>query len=611
MHGRSASLQGAMACMALAIASAAYASEPQPAVSPVVTGSVTSDAAPVPLSTASIVRQQLTEPARLTPGREDRAALEAFYADAGETLLWTTPTGFTPRGIAAIAEIRKAADWGLQPSAYAPPEFPAGQATSEAIAKAEIQLGLAVLKYARHARSGRFDPTLLGRNFDQKPPVIDPIAVLKAVAATDAADAVLRGLHPRHPQFEALRQALLAARSAQDAGKIIVALPAPGTDVKLPAGPRLKPGQTHPQIALLRQRLAVPSEAGNEANYDSRLQQAVEAFQREQGLTPDGAINNATRDRLNGRAKPPSSASANVQRLIVNMERWRWLPEDLGAFYVWDNIPEYRMRVIKAGTTVHSETIIVGKPSTPTPVFSANMQYVIFHPTWGVPDGIKMNEIAPSLRNSSNFWGGSDPAILRRHNLRVSYNGRQIDPSAVDWASADIRSFQFTQPASASNVLGVVKFRFPNKHDVYMHDTPEKALFSRAEKAFSHGCMRVQNPRKLAEVLLAEDRGWSSAQVGNAIASGATQDVTLNKPTPVHVTYFTAMAEPDGSIKAFADLYGHDSRIASVLDGKSVQLVAQSDPAARPAREVRRPQTKTYAGGGASFGNFFSGLFGN
>ena len=327
-----------------------------------------------------------------------------------------------------------------------------------------------------------------------------------------------------------------------------------------------------------------------------------------------------TRTALNGAAKPVTAAD-QTQRILVNMERWRWLPEDLGAFHVWDNVPEYRMRVMKDSQVIHAESIIVGKPSTPTPIFSADMKFVIFHPNWGVPDGIKMNELAPSLRASSNNsffnWGGSEaPAVLRRHNLKVSYNGRPVDASKVDWSTADIRQYQFIQPPSASNVLGVVKFRFPNKHDVYMHDTPERSLFSRADKAFSHGCMRVHNPQKLAEVLLAEDQNWTPAQVRSAIAGSATQDVTLAKRIPVHVTYFTAIVEDDGKLRTFGDIYGHDSHIASALEGKSVKLIAQTDPAVKAEREVQKRATRTKtaqksSGGGGTLLDIFSGLTGN
>jgi L,D-transpeptidase YcbB len=582
----------------------AFANEPLPAVE--TTGSIEKPAVVVSPMLAA-VRQELTETRAKGVDASDRAALATFYGEVGRNLLWVTPTGTSPRGLAAIKEIRGAADWGLNPASFETPDVQTQTASPEALAAAELRISLAVLKYARHARGGRIDVSLLGRNFDQKPPILEPRAVLDGIATASEADAYLRGLHPKHPHFEKLRQALLAGRkpSAAEPQK------APGADVKLPAGPRIKPGQSHPQVATLRQRLGVSDDGGPVQQFDEPLQAALREFQQSKGIEPDGVLNNVTRTALNGASKP-ASAGDNTQRILVNMERWRWLPQDLGTFHVWDNIPEYRMRVIKNAATVHSETIIVGKPNTPTPVFSADMKYVIFHPNWGVPDGIKMNEIAPSLRRSSSFWGGSDPAILRRHNLKVSYNGRPIDPATVNWETVDIRNFQFTQPPSNSNVLGVVKFRFPNKHDVYMHDTPERALFSRAEKAFSHGCMRVQNPRRLAEVLLAEDKGWSSAQVGNAIASGQTQDVTLTTQIPVHVTYFTALVDDDGRLKTFGDLYGHDSRIASALEGKPIKLIAQTDPAVRAEREVRRapPRARPSSGGGTIF-DLFSGLTGN
>ena len=560
-----------------------------------------------------VVRQQLASASLKGADEQDRAALVALYSNPERTLLWVTDSGLTPRAVALVAEFKSAADWGLTPASFVVPDLQTAVTSPEALADAEVRIGLAALRYARHARGGRLDVSLLGRNFDQKPPLLEPKSVAEGLASAPDAAAYLRGLHPRHPQFEKLRQAMLAARKPQ----AVAETPAPGSEIKLPAGPRVKPGQIHPQVSLLRQRLNIPATDDQAERLDDTLKDALITFQQSKGLNADGSLNNATRTALNGTVKVTTSGD-QVQRILVNMERWRWLPEELGQFHVWDNVPEFRMRVLKDGKVVHAETIIVGKPATPTPVFSADMKYVIFHPTWGVPDGIKMNELAPSLRRSASgsnwFWGGeSEPSILRAHKLQVSYNGRPINPATVNWQTADIRSFQFTQPPSATNVLGVVKFRFPNKHDVYMHDTPERALFSRADKAFSHGCMRVQNPRRLAEVLLAEDQGWTAAQVGNALAGGATHDVTLNKQIPVHVTYFTAVVEEDGRLKTFNDIYGHDSRIASALEGKPIRLIEQSDPAVRAEREVRRQTPKRTAsnGGGGGLLDIFSGLGGN
>ena len=181
------------------------------------------------------------------------------------------------------------------------------------------------------------------------------------------------------------------------------------------------------------------------------------------------------------------------------MERWRWMPDHLGDFYVWDSVTEQYTRVFDHGKMLLMEKIVVGKPQTPTPTFSANMQFIIFNPEWGVPDGIKVNEIAPRLRSAGGgggfffFGGGGSSEILQRlGGLRVSMNGHPVDPDSVDWAHVDIRRYQFIQGAGGKNVLGVVKFRFPNKHDVYMHDTPDRHLFGNAPRAFSHGCMRTQ-----------------------------------------------------------------------------------------------------------------------
>jgi len=149
--------------------------------------------------------------------------------------------------------------------------------------------------------------------------------------------------------------------------------------------------------------------------------------------------------------------------------------------------------------------------------------------------------------------------VLERHNLRVSYNGRPVDASQVDWSQVDIRRFTFIQPSGAANVLGAVKFRFPNKHDIYMHDTPQRELFEKPVRAFSHGCMRVDNPGRLAELLLEEDKGWPAAQVQRMLAGGYNNQVELNRQIPVHVTYFTAVVGDDGQVKYFGDIYGHDS----------------------------------------------------
>ena len=352
--------------------------------------------------------------------REDYDGLVAYYARAGQPV-WTSKDGLTSRASAAIEEIRKADDWGLKASAFELPTIGASP-TTEALAEAEIKLGTAVLKYARYARGGRADPSSISRMIDQKPVIYDPASVLAALAAANAVDAYLRDLHPKHPQFERLRQALLAARG----GRHEEAAPA---GPRIPEGPAIKPGQEHAHVALLRERLSVPAGEAKETLHDAALVDAVKAYQAKHGLAASGTVNNATRATLNGTEARPSSSSENIQRLLVNMERWRWMPDKLGDIYVWDSVPDQMTSVVRDGKVVLSEKIVVGKVTSPTPVFSADMQFIIFHPSWGVPPGMKANELWPQLRETGGWlFGTSASSVLRGHGLQVSYAGRPVDP---------------------------------------------------------------------------------------------------------------------------------------------------------------------------------------
>ncbi|MBO0741426.1 MAG: L,D-transpeptidase family protein [Hyphomicrobiaceae bacterium] len=559
----------------------------------------------------ALVRERLAAmPSRGSEAdKEDYAGLVAFYAESNGQPVWTSKDGFTARATQVLAELRRADDWGLKASAFDVPSLPDGQASDEVLADAEIKLGLAALKYGRYARGGRLDPPSISRMFDQKPVIYDPKSLLQALAVTDdidTADAYLRNLHPKHPQFARLRQAMLAARGARaDETPSII---------KIPAGPTIKPGQEHPHIALLRQRLAIPAASeANETLYDDALVTAVKAVQVQSGLDQTGVINTATRNALNGAERP--SSGGNLQRIIVNMERWRWMPDELGDIYVWDSVPEQMTSVYAQGKQVLAEKIVVGKPSSPTPIFSADMQFIIFHPSWGVPAGIKAYELAPLLRNAGGGWFFSSgaSAVLRGYGLHVSRGGRPVDPDSINWSNVDVQSFDFTQPPGPTNVLGIVKFRFPNKHDVYMHDTPERHLFNGAIRAFSHGCMRVQNPIKLAEVLLAHDKGWSSDQVQEYVRRGG--EIKLTTPIPVHVTYFTAVVDDAGNIHFRPDIYGLDSRVASRLEGQAVHLATASverpeamEKSDLPGRAKARPRQK--AASSQSY-NPFAAIFGN
>lgn len=404
--------------------------------------------------------------------RHDHGALVEFYSEPNRTPLWVDENGLTKRARDAVAELNSAADYGLKPGDYETPEA-GGLARhkgypSEWLAQAELRLSVSVLAYARHAQAGRVAPLSLGESMDLDPHGPDPFDVLTILARTEkAVGAQLRSYHPRHPQFEALRRQLIAARGGQ--------------------------GRS--------------------------------------GLIPT---------------------------ILINMERWRWEPREFGDFHVWVNIPEFMVRVRKNGQTVHEERVVAGKLDHQTPVLSRHIEYIEFNPYWNVPPSIMTQEILPMLRR--------DPDTLSKHQLEVYWQGRRMDSQAMDWTRVDPGKISMKQPPGQGNVLGSVKFGFPNRHDVYMHDTPTKQLFNNTVRAESHGCMRVRNPLKLAEVLLAvQGQGWNGGRIQRVIEDGDNQTVHLNRRIPIHLTYFTAWVDQNGRLATFRDVYGHDPRLRAAL----------------------------------------------
>ncbi|MET0432107.1 MAG: L,D-transpeptidase family protein, partial [Hyphomicrobium sp.] len=257
------------------------------------------------------------------------------------------------------------------------------------------------------------------------------------------------------------------------------------------------------------------------------------------------------------------------------MEEWRWMPANLGDYYIIVNIPEFKFRVVSNGQVIHEERIVSGRPDAQSPIFSETMKTVVIQPRWNVPDSIKIKELLPGLR------GGGNP--LQRQGLVLEYNGRKVDPYNIDWSRTDIRNFNVYQPPGGGNALGVVKFLFPNKHAVYLHDTPSKSLFNEPVRAFSHGCMRVRNPVTLAELILNKDKGWDAAKVQDLIKNGPEEnEVGLDHPIPVHVTYFTAWVADDGQVQTFDDVYGHEKRINLALAGRWNQIVKADEKKVSP-----------------------------
>ncbi len=544
------------------------------------------------------VRQKLdvTDRDARAGDKEDREALSQFYVSRNNAPMWVGATGITPRGRALAEEIARAADWGLDAKEFTLPPLDLGAAPArESLIDAEAKLSLAALRYARHARGGRIpNPRDMSSYLDRDPQIVSPVKVLEKLSATDDPGGYIAGLNPQHEAFKRLRAKLLEIRGAEKEKAAAADQP-----VRLPEdGPTLSPGQRHPHVAILRQRLNVlPTEADAEY-YDDALLTAVKTFQRENGMTADGLVGRRTRASFNGDA--PEKRKVDEGLLIANMEAWRWMPEDMGETYVWVNLPEFMVRVVKNGAVIHEERIISGKVDNQTPIFSHEMETVVLHPFWGVPESIKVKELLPSLARGSS---------LSRQGLRLQYNGRDVDPTQIDWSRADIRNYHVYQPPGDSNVLGVVKFLFPNKHQVYMHDTPTKDLFNTSTRTYSHGCMRVRNPVKLAEVVLREDKGWDAAKVADLLRSGPeNNNIALEKKIPVHVTYFTAWVDDAGQLQSRPDMYSHEKRIRLALAGKWNQIPRHRDHLA-PVPYVR-PQIVQNEYGSNSMQNFFQNLFG-
>ncbi len=504
------------------------------------------------------------------------ADIADYYGRVDAKPIWVGPSGWTIKANEFMSELARADQYALNPADYkigiqVNERTPAG-----ALAVAEIDMSILAAKYASHARGGRVDPSQLSLWLDVKPQPINASEVLRTLAETSDMSQAVRALHPRHPQFERLRLAYLAERG----------------DIEPPALPMIQPGDTiasgarHPDIVLIRERLGIPAASDANADLlDRTLMKRIRAIASQSGLGRKNSIDDSVREAINRQTPPrPGSRKSLLDRYLVNLERWRSIPDDMGSFYVWNNLPEFTTRVVKGGEVIHEERIIIGKESTQTPVFSDTMTHVYFQPEWGVPESIKIKSLLPYLR-------GGDTGVLSRRNMRIKDGDRVISPSRYNWSKVDIRSVPIVQGPGSGNPLGRLKFMFPNDHAVYMHDTPDKHLFNSQRRTFSAGCIRVRNPARFAEVILGEVDGWAPGEIDRQLKNKSTHRVDFSAGVPVHNTYFTVWVNPDGRVVQFTDVYSHDKRMQEALEGKSIKTIAARDPALAHKRrndELRR-----------------------
>ena len=408
----------------------------------------------------------------------------------------------------------------------------------------DVRATAAFLRYFAHLTGGRLDPRALQRLWTLKPEKPDLVATLTTAIRNDDLEAMER-LRPQHPEYRELEKALARYR----------AIAAKGGWPSLPANMRLKPHQQSPAVPALRRRLAIEGdlEAVHETDpspiFDGALIAAVKRFEERHRISPDGVVDANTVSALN------VSVEHRIRMIELNLERWRWLPDPMPAQYLLVNVPDFRLEAIENGKAVFDMRVVVGEPDNETPIFADQMTHVVFSPYWNVPEGIAKDETIPRA--------ASDPGFLARNNMEVvDSSGTVVDAGSVDWSNA--RGYRVRQRPGSGNALGGVKFMFPNNFDVYLHDTNATALFDRIERGLSHGCVRVEEPHKLARYVLRDQSDWTGEAIDAAMKSGSEKHVKLKSQIPVYIVYKTAWVH-DGGVRFLKDLYRHDDDQAARL----------------------------------------------
>ena len=274
---------------------------------------------------------------------------------------------------------------------------------------------------------------------------------------------------------------------------------------------------------------------------------------------------------LEALAKTGGKPNAAAKKIRANMEMWRWMWADLGEMYLMANVPSYMIAVVKNGETIHTERVVVGEIGKQSSIFTRRLQDITFRPMWRVPESIKVNELWPSM-----LRGGG---LMRQYGLEVeTKDGRRLDWRTMDWRTLDIREYEVVQPPTRSSAMGVVKFSFPSQHTIFMHDTPDKWMFNSKQRTLSHGCLRLRNPLRVAELVLEHDKGWDAEKIAELAKSGPLNNqVTIEKRIPMHIAYFTAWVDDAGALKTYSDIYGHEKRVTQALDGNWTQIAKGRD----------------------------------
>jgi L,D-transpeptidase YcbB len=490
------------------------------------------------------------------------ASTAAFYAERGHAAAWVGPRDLLDRGRALHEAVGRAADDGLDPARYGHDVASQMLAALEVrdrrerlpdslaaryLAEVDVLLTEGMGRYAQDLVTGTLDPTEAGIEWRIRTEVPYVDVVLRNLVNGSDPHEVVAHLRPSIPHYERMRSALAQYRAAAEAGGW----------PEVPSGETLKEGERSPAAALLRQRFMRGADrheaelAGAGADdptfFDASLAEAVERFQRRHSIEADGAVGGQTLKELN------HTVEDRIAEMKLNLDRWRWLPNDLGERFVLVNIAGFELEVVDGGRAVQTMNVVVGKLDRQTPVFADSIQYVVVNPYWNVPDGIFRMDVRPAMDR--------DPMYLARNNMEM-VNGR------------------VRQRPGPNNALGRYKFIFPNEFNVYLHDSPQGHLFSRTSRDFSSGCIRLERPDEFARLLLDMQTERGAGQLDALLTNWNERWIKLDRPLPVYLLYFTAWVEEDGTVRFHHDVYGRDDKLEEQVEER---LEGGAAPRARVA----------------------------
>jgi murein L,D-transpeptidase YcbB/YkuD len=457
--------------------------------------------------------------------------VRAFYTQRDNAPAWIDVRRPTKDGVKAIAVLKTARQHGFDASDYdAKALEELGQAVEqidkqsperlEKLAAFDVRLTAGMLKFGRDVAVGRAKGDA---NFKARRTSPDLVAAVSA--AVDDPEKFVEAVRPPHPEYAALQKALDDLIGQREKGGW----------VKVPSA----------SSPALRERLS----QGGFLKDGGEVRDAVKSFQELHAIPATGVVDAVTLAALN------VPLEWRIQQVAINLQRWRWMPDDLGERHLFVNIPYFHLIARESGKPVMDIRVVVGKPGHNTPIFSEDMETVVFSPYWNIPDTIAENETAPAVARDPNYLAKQGIEILR-----VSSSGTQtLTSSDVDWDNPDaLKGLVFRQKPGDGNALGHVKFLFPNPYNVYLHDTPADALFAKPGRAFSHGCVRVEEPETLSEYVLKGYSDWPEQRIFEAMHSGNEQQVRLKEKIPVHIAYFTAWVDDNGGLHFQPDIYGYD-----------------------------------------------------